>query len=142
MSSDPAEVPCPYCGKPVMARAERCPHCGEHLDEEEPRPRRRRRPPPEPEIQPTDFLVPTNVSPWAMASCYMGFVGFCLPLVGLVFAIPGFICGIIAVRKRAKAASYGAVTSNIRAIIGLVLSSLAIVLYGGFLIAWAVTGFK
>ena len=136
-------MPCPSCGKTIAATAERRPHCGEYIDEEdEPRPRRRS-PRLEPEIQPTDFIVPTNVSPWAIASCYFGLVGFCLPFVGLIFAIPAFICGIIAIRKRrAKAASYGAVTSDIRAIIGLVLSSLAILGYGAMLIVWAATGFK
>ncbi len=72
--------------------------------------------------------MPTNVSPWAVASCYLGLIGFCLPVVGLIFSIPALVFGIIAMRKRSKAQTYGAVTGNIRAIIGLVLSSLSILI--------------
>jgi len=90
-------------------------------------------------IEVTDFLVPTNVSAWAIASCYMGFIGFCLPFIGLIFAVPAFISGIIALRKWRKRSSYGSVTSNIRAIIGLILSGLAILIWGGCLVAMAVT---
>lgn len=91
---------------------------------------------------PTTLIVPTNVSGWAIASCYMGLIGFCIPLFGLVFAVPALICGIIALRKPARGGTYGAVTSNIRAVIGVVLSSLAILLYGGFLIVGLLGGFK
>jgi hypothetical protein len=112
----------------------------DEFDDQRPRRRRPREPQYESVVEPTDFIVPTNVSPWAIASCYLGFVGFFLPLIGLVFAIPAFICGIVAIRKRARGANYGAVTSNIRAIIGLVLSSLAILGYGGLLIAMLVGG--
>src|SRR5262249_3894609 len=84
---------------------------------------------PSADIGPVDFIVPTNVSGASILSCYMGLVGFCLPVCGLVFAIPAVILGIIALRRRRKAASYGAVTSDIRAIIGLVLGGLG-TLYG------------
>jgi hypothetical protein len=126
------EEPCPFCGRHISVRAERCRFCGEYLyeedEEEPPRPRRGQ------SLQPTDLLIPTNVSAWAIGSCYMGLVGFCLPLVGLLFAIPGFIFGILALRQKRRRGSYGAVTGNIRAIIGLVLSSLAILLWGGLLL--------
>jgi hypothetical protein len=135
MSAVRREEPCPFCGEPVSVTASRCRSCGEYLDEEDPeleRPVRRRSR--EEEVQATDFLIPTNVSGWSMAACYLGFIGFCLPIVGLVFAIPAFICGIVAWRKRRQASTYGAVTSDIRAIIGLVLSSLAILGYGALLV--------
>jgi hypothetical protein len=124
--------------------APRCHHCGawleaedggperEWLDEEEERPRRRRRR--SKDVEATDFLIPTNVSGWALASCYLGLIGFCLPIVGLVFAFPAFIFGIIALLKPAKRVSYGSVTGNIRAVIGLILSGLAIIGWGGLLL--------
>jgi hypothetical protein len=81
-------------------------------------------------VGPTDFLVPTGVSRWAIASCYFGLIGLCVPCLGLVLAIPAFVCGVVAIRQRRNDASYGSVTSNVRAIIGLVASGLAIILYG------------
>jgi hypothetical protein len=85
-------------------------------------------------VEPSDFLVPTNVSGWAIASCYMGLVGLLFPLIGLLFAVPAFLFGIIAVTRPKRGGSYGAVTSNVRAVIGLVLSGIAILLWGGVLL--------
>lgn len=145
MSNAPGREPCPFCGKLISARADRCRFCGEWLTEEEeefeeedlddegelPRHHRRR----DNDLQPTDLLIPTNVSGWAIASCYLGLIGFCLPFIGLLFAIPAFICGIMAMTRRpVKKATYGSVTGNIRAVIGLILSGLAIVGWGGLLI--------
>ncbi|MFL5338737.1 MAG: hypothetical protein ACJ8F7_01105, partial [Gemmataceae bacterium] len=95
---------CPECGRPLLPGEKSCPNCTPT--------RERRRPPvedddpdwdrpvrPRPREQPleaTDLFVPTNVSPWAIASCYLGLIGFCLPLIGLLFAIPAFVCGIVA----------------------------------------------
>jgi hypothetical protein len=126
MAQAPETEPCPFCGETVSVRAEVCPHCHEELFEEAP-PRRSQEP------QATDFLVPTNVSGWSILSCYMGLVGFCLPLVGLLFAIPAVIFGIVALyTRKKKAATYGSVTSDIRAIVGLILGGLAIVMNGAF----------
>src|SRR5262245_11006906 len=130
-------IRCPECDKPNPDTADRCEACGAPLDEEEqdlPRARPRRRSTGD---EVAGAIVPLNVSPWALLSCYLGLVGFCLPFIGLVFAVPALIFGIIALRKPEKGGSYGAVTSNIRAIIGVVLSSLAIVGYGALLI-WLV----
>jgi len=126
--------PCPFCGKLISARAERCRFCGEDLyeDEEDDHRRRPRRSRKGEEIEATDFLIPTNVSGWAIACCYLGLIGFCLPLIGLLFAVPAVICGIVAIKTRSKKGSYGAVTSNIRAIIGLVLGGLAVLGWGTF----------
>jgi hypothetical protein len=132
------EEPCPFCGRPVPTTATKCRFCGEYLDEDDDEPERRPRRRGE-AVEATDFLIPTNVSGWAIASCYMGLIGFCIPFAGLLFAVPAFICGIVALRKRRKGGSYNAVTSNIRAIIGLVLSSLAILGWGGLLICMIVT---
>jgi hypothetical protein len=114
----------------IKKTAIKCRFCGEELYEDEDYPRQKQR---GQGVEATEFLIPTNVSGWSIVSCYLGLIGFCLPLVGLVFAIPAFICGIVALRKRkrTKAASYGSVTSDVRAIIGLVLSGLAILGWGG-----------
>jgi hypothetical protein len=77
-----------------------------------------------------DFLLPTNVSGWSIAACYLGGVGCFLPLVGLAMALVALPCGIIALRQKKKQStkgSYGSVTSDIRAIIGIIASSLVIV---------------
>src|SRR5262245_66256491 len=109
-------------------------------DDDEDRPRRRRddyddgphRPPyrPEPVAEPTEFLIPTGVSGYSLAACYLGLLG-CVPVVGLIFGIIALICGIIALRQRKKKrapGSYGAVTSDMRAVIGVVLGAVAIVI--------------
>src|SRR5947209_4372703 len=112
--------PCPYCGQPVPAGAPQCRSCGRPLDWGGPAGERqwidegddeRRGGRPRQDVEATDFLVPVNVSPWALASCYLGLIGFCLPIIGLVFAIPALIFGIIALQKKpARRVSYGSVT--------------------------------
>ena len=135
MAREQADEPCPFCSEYVPVTARRCRFCGEPLDEaDEDRRRPARRARTGQTIEPTDFIVPTNVSGWSIVACYAGLVGFCVPFAGLLFAIPAFICGIIALRKRKRGSSYGAVTSDIRAVIGLILSSLAILGWGGLLI--------
>jgi hypothetical protein len=57
-----------------------------------------------------------------------------MPFLGLPIAIPAFICGIVALKKRRNAATYGAVTSDIRAVVGLVFSIIGILVWGGLLI--------
>ncbi len=102
-------------------------------DDYEERPRRRR----EPEIGATDFLIPTDVSRYSMAACYLGLFSCFIPLVGLLMALVGLLCGIVALRQKKKhAASYGAVTGDIRAILGVICSTITILAYliGGILI--------
>jgi hypothetical protein len=100
-------------------------------DEAEPddRPRRRRRRPPPDDFDTNELLVPAG-STYAIIALYVGLIGLCLPLVGIVFAVPAFVCGIVAVRRWKKADSYGGVTSNIRAVLGLVISGAAVLLWG------------
>jgi hypothetical protein len=100
-------------------------------DENEVRPRRRRG---NNEFEATELLVPTGVSAYSIIACYAGLIGMCLPLAGLVFSIPAFICAIIALRQRRKAATYGAVTSDIRAIAGLIMSTIGLLIGGGMLL--------
>ncbi len=95
-------------------------------DDEDDRPRRRRRE--EPEFEATDILIPTGVSGYSIAACYLGLVSCFLPVVGLLLGVIALACGIIALRQRKKRraqGSYGAVTSDMRAIIGVVLGGLA-----------------
>jgi hypothetical protein len=139
MPDKPRMEPCPDCGKLVSVRAETCPFCDAELyeddDDDRPLPRKRSG-----DVEAVDFLVPTNVSAWSILSCYLGLIGFCLPFVGMVFAIPAVIFGIIALRQRKKRkqpGTYGAVTSDIRAIVGLVLGGLAIVGYGTLIVLLA-----
>jgi hypothetical protein len=81
-----------------------------------------------PEVEATDFLIPTNVSAWSMAACYFGLFSCFIPFIGLVMALVAFPCGIVALRRRKKkAASYGSVTGDIRAVIGLICSSLTLI---------------
>ncbi|AWM40549.1 hypothetical protein GobsT_09350 [Gemmata obscuriglobus] len=90
--------------------------------------RRSRRPPPD-DFEPTELLIPGG-SPYAIISLYMGLIGLCLPIIGLVFAVPAFICGIVAVRRWKKTNTYGGVTSNIRALLGLIMSGLGVLVWG------------
>jgi hypothetical protein len=85
-----------------------------------------RRPPPSPGVEATDFLIPTNVSGYSIAACYLGLIS-CLPVVGLVTGVVAILCGIAALRRRNKSrqpGSYGAVTGDIRAVVGIVLGSI------------------
>ncbi|HMC65114.1 MAG TPA: zinc ribbon domain-containing protein [Gemmataceae bacterium] len=126
MANVPSTQPCPNCGERVSSRASVCPFCNANLyDDGDDAPETRRRPMKRSgDINAVEFIVPTNVSGASILSCYLGLIGFCLPLLGLLFAIPAVIFGIIALRRRRQATSYGAVTSDVRAIIGLVLGGL------------------
>ena len=143
MPTNPRKEPCPDCGKLVSVREEYCPFCDADLFEEEDDEllhRIKKRPG---DVEAIDFIVPTNVSGWSIASCYLGLIGLCIPFAGLVFAIPALIFGIIALRRRKKGAgTYGSVTSDIRAIIGVVLSTLAILIYPTIIILGATGVFK
>ena len=141
MPEEARKAPCPECGKLVSARAEVCPFCDAEMfedDDDHGRSRSPRRSPSD--VEAVDFIVPTNVSVWSILACYMGLIGFCLPIVGLVFAIPAVIFGIMGLRRRKKTGSYGAVTSDIRAIIGLVLGSLGTLIGLTLLIIMIATG--
>jgi hypothetical protein len=98
------------------------PHRRRYPDDDD-RPRRRRE---EPEFEATDILIPTGVSGYSIAACYLGLVS-CVPVIGLLLGIIALICGIIALRQRKKKrapGSYGAVTSDMRAIIGIILGAI------------------
>jgi hypothetical protein len=48
-------------------------------------------------------------------------------------ALVALVCGIVALRRRRNTGTYGAVTSDIRAIVGIVLSSLTLLTHLGFI---------
>ncbi|MDY3551357.1 hypothetical protein R5W24_000432 [Gemmata sp. JC717] len=91
--------------------------------------RRPRRRPAADEFEATELIIPGG-SAYAIISLYAGLIGLCLPIVGLVFAVPALVCGVVAVRRWKKTDTYGGVTSNLRALFGLILSSLAVLLWG------------
>jgi hypothetical protein len=92
----------------------------EYFDERRQRPRQQ-------DVEAAEFLIPTGVSAWSMSACYFGFFSCFLPVIGLAMALIALPSGIIALRKRKKkSTSYGAVTGDIRAWIGIVCSSLTI----------------
>ena len=90
------------------------------------RPRRRR----QSEFEATDFLIPTGVSAYSMAACYFGLFSCFILVLGLLMAIVALPCGVVALRRRKKRAStYGSVTGDIRAVVGIVCSSLTLLGY-------------
>jgi hypothetical protein len=96
------------------------------LDDHDDRPRRRR----EPDLEATDFLIPTGVSAYSMAACYFGLFSCFIPVVGLLMALIAVPCGVVALRRRKKRAStYGSVTGDIRAVLGIVCGSLTLLGY-------------
>jgi hypothetical protein len=104
-------------------------------DQERPRRRRRRR---QESDDATQFLVPTDVSAWSLIACYAGAIGCVLPC----FTPPALVCAIVALwqrRKKKTTGSYGSVTSDIRAIIGLVCSLLTIL---GWIVILVYAGIK
>src|SRR5262249_21101949 len=88
MANAPSTHPCHNCGERVSSRTSVCPFCSASLyDDADDAPEIRRRPTKRSEdIGAVDFIVPTNVSGASILACYMGLIGFCLPLLGLVFA--------------------------------------------------------
>ena len=140
MSQGPELEPCPYCRELISVRAHRCRYCGREVGDDDYQDVRPRRRPRNPGMQATDFLVPVNVSGWALASCYLGLIGFCLPFVGIPFGLVAVFCGIMAFqRKKQRAVTYGDVTGNVRAVIGLILGSLAVVGWGAVLVIMLAT---
>ncbi len=80
---------------------------------------------PRPEDTAAAALIPLGVSPWALAAFYLGLIG-CVPLFGAPLGLLAIVCGIMALVRRPKKSSYGAVTGTARAIIGLICGVLSI----------------
>ena len=105
-------------------------------DEEELVERRRRRRRRNQGDDAVGFIVPQNVSAFAIIGLYAGLIGFCVPVFGSPFAIVAFVCSIIALVRWKKSDNYGGDTSNTRAIIGMILSGLGILINLFFLVAY------
>ncbi len=71
------------------------------------------------------FVVPVGVSGWALAAGYLGLIG-CIPILGVPFALLGILFGVIAIVHRRTDGSYGAITGNVRAVIGIALGLLGL----------------
>jgi hypothetical protein len=133
---------CPRCGAPMPQGAQLCAACAGATPMPAPLPLPTHGQPnlTQPYLSPhfqgqargsdgTEFLIPTNVSAWSLAACYLGLVGCALPLIGVPFALIGLTCGIIALARRKKnraRGTYGAVTGDIRAVLGIVFGILGL----------------
>jgi predicted branched-subunit amino acid permease len=126
-------VACPYCGGANETVARRCGHCGEYLTGEARQNAHARADDfADSAGLAAQFVVPINVSVWAIISCWAGLIGFCIPLAGLIFTIPAVVCGIIALRQiRRRDPSYGKMTGQVRAVIGLVFGGLGTIVHLG-----------
>jgi hypothetical protein len=93
-------------------------------DDDRDRPRRKR----DGDIEATEFLIPTGVSGCSIAACYFGLVSCVpIPIFGLLLALIALPCGIVALRrKKKKKSTYGSVTGDVRAVIGVIASSLTL----------------
>jgi hypothetical protein len=92
-------------------------------DEEEERPRkRRRRDEDEDEGEdignsPLGAVVPLGVSIWALASFYVALLSCFIPGFGLIAIILGIVAFVTAKHK----ATYGSISGNMRAVLGIVI---------------------
>lgn len=107
-------------------------------DDEDDYDRRRRRR--EESMDGAALIVPTNVSALAIISCYTGLIGFCLPLIGLPFAILAVICGVVDLRRTRTGKGYGAVTSSIRTYFGITMGILSVLYHLVFIVFSIVAG--
>ena len=99
----------------------------EDEDDERPRRRRRRR---EDSFadHPENLIVPLDVSGWSVAAFFCGIIG-CFPILGVPVAIAALVLGIIALKRRKKGSSYGKITGDMRAVIGLILATTSLLLH-------------
>lgn len=149
MSQPMYAVPCPNCGTPTPQDTRICPVCNPAANIPQFRPAypmpqphafpqgAAPQPPGSDQFEATDLLIPRGVSTWSMAACYLGLIGMCLPVVGFPLALFALICSIVAITRRKKSGSYGAVTGDIRAIVGLVFGLIGTVGWGIVLIMMA-----
>lgn len=121
-------------GEPERPRKNKPPRRDEKDDD---RPRRRRR---DDDVEDRDDLgnsalsavVPIGGSIWALLSLYLSLLSCVipgLPLLSLIF-------GIVALVTHKQKASYGSITGNIRAVLGILISLVVIVGQGIFLFLW------
>lgn len=123
---------------PRSKRRREEPDDDDYEDDEDDYDRRRRRR--EEGMDGAALIVPTNVSALAIISCYTGLIGFCLPLIGLPFAILAVICGVVDLRRTRTGKGYGAVTSSIRTYFGITMGILSVLYHLVFLVISIIAG--
>ena len=98
-------------------------------DEDDERPRRRRRRREDSFADhPENLIVPLDVSGWSVAAFFCGIIG-CFPILGVPVAIAALVLGIIALKRRKKGSCYGKITGDMRAVIGLILATMSLLLH-------------
>ena len=123
-------------GEPDRPRKKRAaPRDDPDDEDDDDRPRRRRRRDDDreaPEESALGAVVPLGVSIWALVSLYSALLSCVIPGLGLV----AIIAGILAFVTHKQKATYGSVSGNIRAIIGIVLGLSTFVIHVIALIAF------
>jgi hypothetical protein len=69
---------------------------------------------------PLSAVVPVGVSIWALASLYLALLGCIIPGFGLI----AIFCGVMAFATHKQKASYGSISGNLRAILGIVIGAI------------------
>jgi hypothetical protein len=122
-------------GDPELPRRKNAPPSDDEDDDDRPRRRRRRDNDGDreaPEESALGAVVPLGVSVWALVSLYSALLSCVIPGLGLV----AIIAGILAFVTHKQKATYGSVSGNIRAIIGIVLGLSTFVIHVLALIAF------
>lgn len=73
--------------------------------------------------------VPTNVSGWSLASCYVGLVSVFLPILGALTGLLAVLFGVVALATRKAPGIESEQTRDVRAVLGIVAGTISTVLY-------------
>lgn len=89
---------------------------------------------------PLSAVVPVGGSIWALLSFYIALLSCIvpLPLLGLI----AIILGGLAFMTHKHKASYGSITGNMRAVLGIVIGLITMVFYSIVLVLWAIGTIK
>lgn len=107
-------------------------------DEEEERPKKKRRRDADDEdgadigSSPLSAVVPVGGSIWALVALYVGLLSCFVPGLWLV----SLLAGVLAFVTHKQKMSYGSIAGNMRAILGIIISLVAMVFHIALLIAY------
>lgn len=89
---------------------------------------------------PLSAVVPVGGSIWALLSFYIALLSCIvpLPLLGLI----AIILGGLAFMTHKHKASYGSITGNMRAVLGIVIGLVTMIFYSIVLVLWAIGTLK